>query len=313
MLSRHEEHDASKKYRCDHIDQASVPDFNSDLTDWPSIFDLDDLAPLSPSGSDGKEPLYDALQDLCGAPAWDESDALWLDTLLAGVTASVEFVSCGTAAAAPALASTDSPALIGGSCSLDEALPPATPPLDECSSAASSSTSASVSTTPTTHSTATRDGSCEVCERRFSKSGDLKRHMLIHTQVRAFPCDVCGRAFTLKGDLKRHVLAVHEHDRPFTCEHCPLSFPLRAQLRRHAVTHTHERPYECDICHKRFTQSGDVARHKRTHADERRFACERCGLAFRQRAHLTSHQRSRNCSAASAAARCASMMSVPSI
>jgi uncharacterized Zn-finger protein len=280
--------DAAKKSRSDPSSSISAIDLELML----SGFDFDLLAPLSPSGSDGTTtpcvpetpisvpPAVASSADLQSPlPELSSDDAQWLDALLAS-TDSTPLTGL------PAITEGDTlPPLPASAFSSCDSSPVSSPPQP---SSAEETLSAVIDT---------ESRSCLVCGKRFAKCGDLKRHALIHTQVRAYRCERCPRAFTLKGDLKRHIAAVHEHDRPFQCDQCSRSFPLRAQLRRHAVTHSHERPYECDVCQKRFTQSGDVARHKRSHVDERRFPCDRCGTAFLQKAHLTAHQRSRNCTA----------------
>ena len=76
---------------------------------------------------------------------------------------------------------------------------------------------------------------CDVCEKSFSRSGSLKRHMLIHTNERPYECDVCEKAFRESGHLKTHMRI-----------------------------HTKEKPYECDVCDKAFRRSDVLKRHKRT-------------------------------------------------
>ena len=46
----------------------------------------------------------------------------------------------------------------------------------------------------------------EHCERAFKTGSDLKRHMLIHAQVRQFACEHCEKRFTRRQDLKRHLV-----------------------------------------------------------------------------------------------------------
>jgi len=50
---------------------------------------------------------------------------------------------------------------------------------------------------------------CDVCDKAFRQSSDLKKHMRIHTNEKPYECDVCEKRFTTSSDLQRHVRNLH--------------------------------------------------------------------------------------------------------
>ena len=59
----------------------------------------------------------------------------------------------------------------------------------------------------------TQQHECDVCEKRFRTSGDLKSHKRIHTNEKPYECDVCDKAFRRSCDLKRH-MRIHTNEKP---------------------------------------------------------------------------------------------------
>lgn len=114
---------------------------------------------------------------------------------------------------------------------------------------------------------------------RFAASGDVQRHIVIHSGEKPHLCDTCGRGMAAlpfppwgycpaRAGLRRPVVVspgfsnfsnlkehkkTHTADRVFTCDECGKAFNMQRKLVRHRVRHTGERPYSCTACGERRT------------------------------------------------------------
>ena len=104
---------------------------------------------------------------------------------------------------------------------------------------------------------------CDVCEKRFRDSYNLKKHVHIHTNEKPYECDVCEKRFTQSGNLKRH-MRIHANENPYQCDVCEKRFRESGHLQYHMRIHTNEKPHKCDVCDKAFRQLSNLKRHKRT-------------------------------------------------
>lgn len=50
-----------------------------------------------------------------------------------------------------------------------------------------------------------QEGYCEVCDQKFKRIYDYRRHMRVHSKERPFKCSECGRGFTRKDNYNKHV------------------------------------------------------------------------------------------------------------
>ncbi|KAJ4918558.1 hypothetical protein JOQ06_000118 [Pogonophryne albipinna] len=88
-------------------------------------------------------------------------------------------------------------------------------------------------------------------------------------KAKPFTCMMhgCERRFSRSDELNRHV-RIHTGQKPFTCTICSRSFSRSDHLTTHTRTHTGEKPFSCDVCGKRFARSDERKRHGRVHVKQ---------------------------------------------
>ncbi len=76
-----------------------------------------------------------------------------------------------------------------------------------------------------------RPFSCRRCDKRFTASSSLSRHMQIHTQQFRYNCVTCGKGFVQRQELTEHL---NKHiGRSFPCQFCSSRFAFEKALKSH--------------------------------------------------------------------------------
>ncbi|KAK9525153.1 hypothetical protein VZT92_017480 [Zoarces viviparus] len=112
-------------------------------------------------------------------------------------------------------------------------------------------------------------GAHAACAPKLSRGGRRAPAKKNGLKEKPYPCSVqgCERRFSRSDELNRHV-RIHTGQKPFQCTICARSFSRSDHLTTHTRTHTGEKPFSCDVCGKRFARSDERKRHGRVHVKQ---------------------------------------------
>uniref|UniRef100_A0A336LU99 CSON000077 protein n=1 Tax=Culicoides sonorensis TaxID=179676 RepID=A0A336LU99_CULSO len=131
---------------------------------------------------------------------------------------------------------------------------------------------------------------CALCQSRYERKRDLKKHILSTHSVVPFQCKYCLKLFDIETRMLKHVQK-HEGPSPIPCSTCNIPFASVIELEKHKKTvHTPNKSHKCKECGKCFTKSNDLLKHTRIHLNIRPYSCSICSKSFTHQTSLRNHQ-----------------------
>lgn len=83
---------------------------------------------------------------------------------------------------------------------------------------------------------AQRAHACSLCQHRFKRVCDLKKHKAaVHAKLRPFACKQCGKTFGQAGTRSKHFRTVHVGLKPHRCVVCERTFSEKGNMRKHML------------------------------------------------------------------------------
>ncbi|KAL1464298.1 hypothetical protein WDU94_003960 [Cyamophila willieti] len=141
------------------------------------------------------------------------------------------------------------------------------------------------------------------CTKSFSRPDRLRKHSLVHINVREFTCHLfsCNKSYTTAQHLRRHYVSVHLYDpgtgtpSPVPCdfEQCKKVFQHKDSMKKHYQKH-HVNPkprHVCDKCSASFFYRGEYYKHLYEAHGVEMFKCDKCDIVFTRQTDKTRHMR----------------------
>lgn len=130
---------------------------------------------------------------------------------------------------------------------------------------------------------------CQTCDRAFSTSQKLERHLRTHTGVKDYKCETCKKEFSLEENLKMHY-NVHLGKKNFSCCICQREYFTRSGLNHHLKqVHGNEKLVKCSKCNFIGKTRYDVETHHKIDHVESSLKCDPCNQQFQIKQEFKKH------------------------
>lgn len=134
---------------------------------------------------------------------------------------------------------------------------------------------------------------CEICNKSFTSSYNLKYHLAHHYNLKNFICDQCPNAYNTQSDLNQHKRTHDKVRGAYTCMDCGEFFDIQYKFDAH-MKNIHfklNRINECTICNRVLSSPWHLKEHQKAkHSSEIKvFPCLECDKILKTKFSLKIH------------------------
>ncbi|KAG8177501.1 hypothetical protein JTE90_012566 [Oedothorax gibbosus] len=135
---------------------------------------------------------------------------------------------------------------------------------------------------------------CHICNKQFTSTTKVKRHLQTHTNDRKYGCHDCGKRFTQFAHLKRHRALMHtvRSQRLNKCMYCPKLYADKVSFDKHVMMHqlAEQSNFKCSVCQEKFIEERLLDEHILAFHDFfKKFQCTVCKRRFQKESFLNRH------------------------
>lgn len=128
---------------------------------------------------------------------------------------------------------------------------------------------------------------CKTCHKTLTSRHSLKRHALIHTDMRLYKCIQCEYKTNHTQDLDSHI-AKHTGNY-IKCEFCVFIANSRKSLQKHVkLIHIRGQP-KCEFCDYQVHKKVNMEFHRKLHGLKDTIKCDFCDYLCLKKKNLNSH------------------------
>ena len=119
-------------------------------------------------------------------------------------------------------------------------------------------------------------GTCEKCNKQFTRSSYLRLHNKTKHEGLRYPCSECDLQCTQPQNLKAHKKSVHERVE-VNCGQCEFKSTFKQSVVKHEKSVREGVRYYCDQCDYQASQSSNLKQHQEVkHGSGLKFSCDQC-------------------------------------
>ena len=133
---------------------------------------------------------------------------------------------------------------------------------------------------------------CDQCDKPLAQYS-LKQHLrIVHEDIR-YDCNQCPHKARSKSNLGQHIRSIHG-DKSFLCDQCDYQAATEVYLKAHVESKHEGVKYSCEQCNQHYVNASNLRHHFLSVHGGVNYACNQCDYQSTRKRNLTIHMKSKH-------------------